>query len=355
MDDAERRRKIRDFTFDRCKRGNQGFERILLQLFGYVGHAKSSFINTVKCVWSNSEYKNYANAGDDDGSRTTARVTYPLTDNIVLVDNRGCGKMNAYETGEIFAQLANLLPLDISVGWTTGFELADRIVEAEPYVKASDFIIPIFVYRVTNLPTPELKEELREIFQTATKLTKVVPIVVLTQRNHWNFIEAETMFRDIGAEKIFDLENYTDKSPHRVMETHKKVIQFLHEVIHYAEFQANYPRDADEEMIARKQFVLKYIHNRELIAQRENLDRLRDMEKTKSEQAFRWRLKELEKEIEMSRKLHQERMEKLQQDYERLRLQDQYEHEQRMKKPKNGKTKWKSLKRSLTIKKKPKE
>ncbi|CAJ0949422.1 unnamed protein product [Ranitomeya imitator] len=53
MEDEERRRKIRDFTFDKCKRGNQGFQRILLQLFGYLGHGKSSFINTVMCVWSN--------------------------------------------------------------------------------------------------------------------------------------------------------------------------------------------------------------------------------------------------------------------------------------------------------------
>lgn len=42
---------------------------------------------------------------------------------------------------------ANLLPLDKPVGWSKGFELADRIVEAEPHVKASDFTIPIFVYR----------------------------------------------------------------------------------------------------------------------------------------------------------------------------------------------------------------
>ncbi|KAG8538060.1 hypothetical protein GDO81_023368 [Engystomops pustulosus] len=147
MDEEERRRKIRDFSFDNCKRGNQGFQRILLQLFGYNGHGKSSFINSAICAWFKSDYKNYANAMDTDENPTTQRTSYTLTKNIVLVDNRGFCKMDSFEIGEVFAQLGNLLPLDQGVGWSKGFGLADRIVEAEPLVKASDFIIPIFVYR----------------------------------------------------------------------------------------------------------------------------------------------------------------------------------------------------------------
>ncbi|KAM3916918.1 uncharacterized protein RB166_016086 [Leptodactylus fuscus] len=339
MDDAERRRKIRDFTFDRCKRGNQGFERILLQLFGYVGHGKSSLINTVMCVWYNSRYKNCANAAGTDESHTTERLTYAVNKKIIMVDNRGCSSMNTYETGEIFAQLGNLLPLDMSVGWSKGFELVDRIVEAEPYVKASDFIIPIFVYSVRHSPTPELKNELRGIFETARQLTMVVPTVVLTHMNHPNYTEVENMFRDIGTETFFALENYTEENPRRIRETDESVIQFLYEVINDAYFRADHRRDADQEMIDRKLFVLNYIHNRELMIQKINLERQRNVEKIRIAKDHRLKQEEEEKQRQKCQKLHRERMERLQQEFERQRLQAQYEHEERMRQLGNKKGK----------------
>ncbi|XP_077129815.1 uncharacterized protein LOC143785042 [Ranitomeya variabilis] len=343
MDDEELRRKIRDFTFDKCERGNQGFHRILLQVIGYSGHGKSSFINTVMCVWSNSDYKNWSNAADTDEENTTERLTYQLTKNIVLVDNRGCSKMNTYEIGEIFAQLANLLPLDKSVDWTKGFGLVDRIVEAEPHVKASDFTIPIFVYSVTNSSTPGLQEELKEIFRIARELTKVVPIVVLTHRNHETYTEFEDMFRAIGVDYIFAIENYTDKNPKKKMETHEVVIRFLYEVISDAQFRANKPRDADQEMIDRKLFVLNYIHKREMNLHETNLATQKDVENVRMEQTFRLLHQEEEARRQKRREEHKERMERLQREYGRQRLQDQFEHEERLENmKKKGKKKGKA-------------
>ncbi|XP_073505082.1 uncharacterized protein [Phyllobates terribilis] len=339
MEDEERRRKIREFTFDKCKRGNQGFQRILLQLFGYLGHGKSSFINTAMCVWSNSDYKNHANAAGADEGHTTERLTYLLTENIVLVDNRGCSKMNTYETGEIFAQLANLLPLDKSVDWSKGFELVNRIVEAEPHVKASDFTIPILVYSVKNSPTPELKNELKDILDTATKLTKVVPTVILTHKNHANYTEIENMFRDIGVETIFSIENYTDKNQKRKKETHEAVMEFLYEVISDAQFRVNYPRDADQELIDRKLLVLNYVHQREIKVHEANLGRQKDVENVRMEQTFRLRLQEEEARMQKNRDVHKERMERLQGEFERQRLREQFEHQERMKRMENGKGK----------------
>ncbi|XP_073416649.1 uncharacterized protein [Dendrobates tinctorius] len=330
MDDEGRRRKIRDFTFDKCKRGNQGFQRILLQVFGYSGHGKSSFINTVMCVWFISDYKNWANAADTDEENTTERLTYQLTKNIVLVDNRGCSKMDTYEIGEIFAQLANLLPLDKSVDWSKRFQLVDRIVEAETDVKASDFTIPIFVYRVTNSPSLELKEELKEIFHTAIQLTKVVPTVVLTHRNHENYKEIQNMFMDIGVDKVFGVENYTDRNPKKKRETHEAVIQFLYEVISDAQFRANEPRDADQEMIDRKTFVMKYVHQREMKIQEANLARQKDVESTRMEQAFRLRLQEEEARRQKSREEQKEKMERSQRESDRQRLREQFEHEKKL-------------------------
>ncbi|MEE6498408.1 hypothetical protein FKM82_003083 [Ascaphus truei] len=94
-----------NFSLDNCALGNQGYNRVLLQLFGYLGHGKSSFINSCKYVLEDGEFRIYADAGHSHGGKTTRRITYPLTDTITLVDNRGCATMNSYETGEIFAQL----------------------------------------------------------------------------------------------------------------------------------------------------------------------------------------------------------------------------------------------------------
>ncbi|OCT55382.1 hypothetical protein XELAEV_18002641mg [Xenopus laevis] len=100
---------IKNFKLEDFSSRNQGYDRVLLQLFGYLGHGKSSFINTCKYVLEDGEYQNYTNAkkpqkGGDQGD-TTERVTYPLTDIMTLVDNRGCSKMDNYETAEFLAQL----------------------------------------------------------------------------------------------------------------------------------------------------------------------------------------------------------------------------------------------------------
>ncbi|KAG8545361.1 hypothetical protein GDO81_021033 [Engystomops pustulosus] len=271
MDEEERRRKIRDFSFDNCKRGNQGFQRILLQLFGLTAHGKSSFINSVICAWFKSDYKNYANAGDSEDLRTMGRRSYSLTKNIVLVDNRGCPTMNMYETGEIFAQL------------------------------------------------------------------DVVPTVILTYKDHQNYAGVQTMFRDIGAVQIFAIENYTEKNPKRRRETEEEVIRFLHAVICDVEFRADLPRDADQEMMGRKWFVLNYIHTRELIIQKTNLEKQKLTEKQKLEEDFRRKQEEEERQKKQRRQSLQVRLEEMERDYDRLRSQDQRQFELKMRELKNSK------------------
>lgn len=105
MESDEMRRFINTFSFDQCKKGNQGFNRILIQLFGLLGHGKSSFINTCIYVWQDEEFQNWSKAVGEDGGHTQDRIPYKLTENITLVDNRGCSKMEDQEFGEIFAQL----------------------------------------------------------------------------------------------------------------------------------------------------------------------------------------------------------------------------------------------------------
>ncbi|CAH2308203.1 Hypothetical predicted protein [Pelobates cultripes] len=113
---AELRHRIKNFHFKR----QLGYSRLLIQMFGFLGNGKSSFINTCKYVWDGGEFINHTGASGDHGGHTLMRIAYPLTKTITLVDNRGCAKLNSFETGELYAQLANLLPLNDQY-WYIGF------------------------------------------------------------------------------------------------------------------------------------------------------------------------------------------------------------------------------------------
>ncbi|XP_073416586.1 uncharacterized protein [Dendrobates tinctorius] len=119
MDSDEMRRFIENFTFDKCKKGNQGFHRILIQLFGLLGHGKSSFINTCIYAWKDCKFENWSKARGVDGGATTERIPYELTENLTLVDNRGCGTMDDKESGVIYAQLG-VVPIVVLTHKTAG-------------------------------------------------------------------------------------------------------------------------------------------------------------------------------------------------------------------------------------------
>ncbi|KAM3915990.1 uncharacterized protein RB166_015358 [Leptodactylus fuscus] len=257
-------RYIKNFSFDQCPAGRRGYRRILLQLFGFLGHGKSSFINSCKYVLEDTDYVNYAGANMSDEGRTTARISYKLTESLTLVDNRGCGKMDSYETGEIFAQLANLLPLDVPVEWSRGFRLVDRIVDAETTVRSSDFVFPLFLYSIKKrIPSNEV-EDLKKLLQNAERLTGIFPFVVLTYKTFGNLTETEEIFRKMGVERIFALENYTTEDHHRTRGRHEAVLTLLYEVIREVEFLLRQPRNPIQEVKDRKQFILRFIWEREM-------------------------------------------------------------------------------------------
>ncbi|MEE6515164.1 hypothetical protein FKM82_023680 [Ascaphus truei] len=182
MDTDQLREYITSFSLDKCALGSQGYNRVLLQLFGYLGHGKSSFINSCKYVLNEGEFKRYSDTGHSDGGKTTRRIAYPLTDTITVVDNRGCATMNGYETGEIFAQLGNLLPLDQEVVWEKGFQsIMHRLVEGDIDANYSDFVVPIFVYSVRKGITKEEVPEIKDLLDNARKLTGNNGIILLTQ------------------------------------------------------------------------------------------------------------------------------------------------------------------------------
>lgn len=290
---------IKNFTFN--DGDNKGYTRVLLQLFGFLGHGKSSFINTCKYVLDDTEYKMYANVEESQGGNTTARITYPLTDTLTLVDNRGCSVMNAYETGEVFAQLGNLLPLNKEVEWSKGLGLVDRIVKAERSVQPSDFIYPIFVYSVNKGLSSSEVPEIKELLTKARDLTGIFPVVVLTHKTHSNLRDVRGKFEDMDVERIFALENFTPEDHIKTRGKHEEVLKFFLEVIKDIQFRVERFSGADEEIAKRKQFVLTYVYEREIKKKEEEMEKKRREEERDAE-----RRREAQREEERRRERQRE-------------------------------------------------
>lgn len=105
MDDQDRRNRILQFNIEQNALAENGYKRVLLQLFGYAGHGKSSFINSIIYTLGDEQYQMKAIAGDSDGGLTTERLAYQLNECITIVDNRGYDPTMDNQTGEIYAQL----------------------------------------------------------------------------------------------------------------------------------------------------------------------------------------------------------------------------------------------------------
>ncbi|XP_077306038.1 uncharacterized protein LOC143925337 [Lithobates pipiens] len=350
MDMDKLRAAIDSFSFDRCKGGNQGFNQILIQLFGLLGHGKSSFINTCIYVWQDGEYQNWAKAdeelGGHHGGHTTERIPHRLTSNIVLVDNRGLGTMNPYETGEIFGQLGNLLPLGKQVEWSRGFGLVDRIVKSEKIVKTSDFITPVLVHSVKKTILPEEKADLKALLHTAKDLTGVFPIVILTHRTFGNLVTVESTFKEMGVERIFSFENYTREDHFKTRGRHEEVLSFLQEVIKDAKFRVEHQtRDPVKEMQERKQFVVRYVHEREKKMELEHLERKKALEQAIRKKELQKQEEELERERQRRRQAQEDEERRLRESIERQRLVDQARYEEELRAQEEAVTK-KNKKRS---------
>ncbi|OCT61921.1 uncharacterized protein LOC108703277 [Xenopus laevis] len=283
---------IKSFSLNDCPRGNQGYDRILLQLFGFLGHGKSSFINTCKYVLEDGEYHNYTNAKMSQGGDTKARITYPMTDTMTLVDNRGCAVMNDYETGEIYAQLANLLPLDTGVEWSEGFGLTERIIMAEQSINSSDIIFPIFVYSVKTGLQSSAVPEIKQLLEFARDITGIWPVVVLTHKTQGDVTDMERTFKNMGVEWIFSLENFTPEDTIKTRGRHEEVLRFFCEVIKDVGFRLERMADPVEQRKQRKLKVFKFMSDRD--------------ERKKQEEM---RMRELAMQRETERRLEREREE----------------------------------------------
>ncbi|XP_063791168.1 uncharacterized protein LOC134945659 isoform X1 [Pseudophryne corroboree] len=264
MDVDVMRPYVQEFRLDNCARGNQGYNRVLLQLFGYTGHGKSSFINSCKYVVDDGLYQEYAKvAGSEDKPETMKRNSYKLTENITLVDNRGCATMNKYETGAIYAQLGNFLPLDTEVKWNHNFEDMLKItLDSESQDTDSDFIVPVFIYSADKGMTDNEMDELKDFLEKARDITGLFPTVVLTRKLSRNLPLVQDKFRKLGVENMFSIENYTAEDHRKTRRKHEDIAKCLYEIIKDVEFKLKEERNPAAEKRKRREIICVFAHQR---------------------------------------------------------------------------------------------
>ncbi|XP_069840807.1 uncharacterized protein [Dendropsophus ebraccatus] len=297
MDPNQLRESIQSFSLHRGL--SQGYKRVLLQLFGYTGHGKSSFINSCRYVLDGDRgFIEHAEAGEKkDGAVTLTRRAYPLTDVITIVDNRGYATMDNFERVEVYTQLGNFLPLDESVEWQDSFKaLVDRVEDMDIDTNATDLLVPVFVYSVKNCVTPDLKESLPEFFKNCTELTGLSPIVVLTHRYGGNYFQTEEQFKLLGAENVVIVENYTRQDHIKTRQRTLDILDFMITAIHNVTFRLEHDLNPRRERVKHKKFLLRYAHLSVLEAEKEKAEKERRKAEEEEEKERRKAEEEEEKE-----------------------------------------------------------
>lgn len=200
------------------------------------------------------------------------RTSYQLTDTITLVDNRGCPKVNNFETAEIYAQLGNFLPLDIGVVWRESYsDVVSNLEQAEMEPNESDLIIPVFVYNVKHSIPEELIAELSSFITNCRLMTGVYPIIVLTNKHSADYLTLEKTFRRMRAEVVMTVENYTNEDHMKTLGRTTDILKFIDSALNNAKYLMEQPRNPKKDRIGRRLFLLNHIHDAKLAQQEEQI------------------------------------------------------------------------------------
>ncbi|XP_075037555.1 uncharacterized protein LOC142098619 [Mixophyes fleayi] len=228
---------------------DHGIQRVLLQVFGMLGHGKSSLINSCLCVVKNVGYKNLAVSGPSFGGITMTREEFELTSKLVLIDNRGFSKLSATEIMECNAQFRSLRRLG-EVTWTEKplTEELGRFMEQRKH-RLVDFMVPVFVYSCARPWNNDDGKEVEKVLREAHRSTGINPIIVITNRFSGDSVDIMSKFRGFGSTRIVTLENYTTENQTRTPEADGRILEFLNICIVEAELGIG--RMAEQDPMAR--------------------------------------------------------------------------------------------------------
>ncbi|XP_077305744.1 uncharacterized protein LOC143925039 [Lithobates pipiens] len=216
--------------------------RVLLQVFGMAGHGKSAMINSCFYVMGDQAYQNLARSASNDEEVTTARQEYPLTPNLVMLDNRGLNKLNEAEKLEINAQFRQLRSLG-EVTWREKnliesirqFKQQKETRKQQQGTRQEDFVVPVFVYSCYRGWNDMEGSEIENILTSVHQITGIQPIVVITHCSSGNWKKIEAKFVEFGCTRFVAMENYTENNRTRTRETDENVLKLLTMCIEEAE------------------------------------------------------------------------------------------------------------------------
>ncbi|KAM3916911.1 uncharacterized protein RB166_016077 [Leptodactylus fuscus] len=261
MDNHQLRDIILNFSLDGGPHGNQGYSRVLLQLFGYTGHGKSAFINSCKYAMGEGRFIEHADVGVKDGVMTMVRNSYELTQNISIVDNRGYQKMNSFQRAEIYAQLGNFIPIGEEVEWMENYShMMNRLEDAESNPNYSDFIVPILIHSATHLLQDHEMQDLKQFMENCVTMTGIKPIVVITKKNSGVFNDIRKVFELIGGKVIIFIKNYTKEDHDKTEGKTEDLLKIIHNALTYVTLLLKKERDPQGDWRERKKFLLDYIY-----------------------------------------------------------------------------------------------
>ncbi|XP_053551275.1 guanylate-binding protein 3 [Bombina bombina] len=232
---------------------SKGYHRVLIQLFGFAGHGKSSFVNSCSFVIKNEPYGNLAGEAKTDGGKTIDRRGYNLTKYITIVDNRGFVRMNSSESWEVYAQLCNCVPLNQYVIWDRNPD--ERLKQLTNEETLPDLMVPVFVYSSEQDLNTEESEKIKEFLKNAQKLTGILPFIILTKKLSGNPQVLDKKFKQMGMEKVYALENYTMSDHVAVRGKHTEILNFFADVLEYVDFLYKGAEPSKQKILERKEFL----------------------------------------------------------------------------------------------------
>ncbi|XP_071978650.1 uncharacterized protein [Engystomops pustulosus] len=263
---------------------NPPYEWVSLQLFGMLGHGKSSLVNTCLYVVRRGDFRNVAGSGKSNFPITMERNDYILTPKVHITDNRGLNMMTPEELEGISAQMSQLRSYS-RVEWNRSIREKLDLIPEQFHHRPTEIIVPVFVYSVESLLTNERYEELEPFIRQSHNITGIYPIVVLTKVGENRDLASDNFnkFRKIGATNIFQVENYTVEKHERNPETESQILTFLITCLQEADNRRT-SRDPQYEFIHGAMEAVHDIIQRtdERHQARENINeaRIRDLEET---------------------------------------------------------------------------